>query len=188
MNFEISLLSDFFALMISRFTQCIIENCQMLPPRMYFWLGILLCLGTVSLWVSLGFRKGTRWAVGLLLVLYLFWIYCMTLIYRDTQAVRSFNLIPFWSYRAIGTGDKILLVQDIMNVVAFIPVGLLLGCSIGRMKLCHVLLAGVLLSFSIEILQFVFFRGFAEFDDLFHNTLGCLLGYGAYARISTAKE
>ena len=160
----------------------------MLPTSAYVWLGGVLCLGTVLLWAFMGFRKGARWAAGLLLVEYLFWIYCMTVISRDVQMTRSFNLTPFWSYRAIRAGDPLLLVQDIMNVVAFIPMGLLLGYVFDRMKWWQVLLIGLALSMGIEALQFVLMRGFAEFDDVFHNTLGCLGGYGVFVGMSHMIE
>lgn len=166
--------------MIDRFSQCIVENCRMLPTSVYVWLGVVLCVGTVLLWAFMGFRKGSRWAVGLLLVGYLLWIYSMTVIFRDVQAMRSFSLNPFWSYRAIKAGDPLLLVQDIMNVVAFIPVGLLLGYVFDKIRWWQVLLAGVLISLGIESLQFMLKRGFAEFDDVLHNGLGCLVGYGGF--------
>ena len=169
--------------MIDRFSQCIVENCRMLPICVYVWLGVVLCVGTVLLWAFMGFRKGSRWTAGLLLMAYLFWIYCMTVIFRDVQATRSFNLNPFWSYRAIKAGDPLLLVQDIMNVVAFIPVGLLLGYVFDKIKWWQVLLAGVLISFGIESLQFLLKRGFAEFDDVLHNSLGCWAGYGVVVGI-----
>ena len=35
----------------------------------------------------------------------------------------------------------------------------------------------------IEVLQFVFKRGFAEFDDVFHNVVGCAIGFGVYVGI-----
>ncbi len=111
---------------------------------------------------------------------YLFWIYCMMVIFRDVQAVHSFNLNPFWSYRSIKAGDPLLLVQDIVNVVAFIPVGLLLGFVFDKIKWWQVLLAGMLISFGIESLKFLLKRGFAEFDDVQHNSLGCLVGYGVF--------
>ena len=41
-----------------------------------------------------------------------------------------------------------------------------------------VLLIGCGISVTIEALQFFFMRGFSEVDDVMHNTLGCLLGYG----------
>ncbi len=40
--------------------------------------------------------------------------------------------------------------------------------------------AGGGLSFAIESTQYVTKTGFAEFDDVFHNTLGCVIGYGIY--------
>ena len=67
-----------------------------------------------------------------------------------------------------------------MNVLVFIPVGLLLGLSSPSMTWPRVLLIGVGLSVGIETLQFIFLRGFSEFDDVMHNTLGCLMGYGLF--------
>lgn len=78
---------------------------------------------------------------------------------------------------------KFLLAQMIMNVVAFIPIGLLLGVSFPNMKWWKVLLIGVAFSILIETLQFFLKRGFAEFDDVFHNVLGCMIGYGLSAAI-----
>lgn len=170
--------------MSDRIFQCIVESFRILPTSVYVWLVGVLCVGTVLLWAFLGFRKGTWWAAVLLLVEYLFWIYCMTVFFRDVQRSRTFNLTPFWSYRAIRSGNPLLLLQDILNVVAFIPVGLLLGCTIGRLKCWQVLLIGLALSMCIEILQLFLLRGFAEFDDLFHNMVGCLVGYGVFVGIS----
>ena len=75
-----------------------------------------------------------------------------------------------------------------MNVVAFIPVGLLLGYVFDKIKWWQVLLAGVLLSFGIESLQFILKRGFAEFDDVLHNGLGCLAGYGGFVGFMIGKH
>jgi len=44
-----------------------------------------------------------------------------------------------------------------------------------------VLMTGLILSVSIEAMQYFFHKGFAETDDMMHNTLGCMLGYGIYA-------
>ena len=65
-----------------------------------------------------------------------------------------------------------------MNVVVFIPYGFLLGCSFGRMKWWRVFPIGLLTSVIIETIQYVFMRGFADFDDVFHNMLGCMIGWG----------
>ncbi len=130
---------------------------------------------------SLGFKKGIRWSAGLLLVEYLFLLISLTVLFRTIQAERTFDFVPFWSYRTVrGGGHELLLTQMIMNVVAFIPVGFLLGCAFGKTKWRKVLLIGLAFSLLIETLQFVFKRGYAEVDDVMHNVVGCLIGYGVF--------
>ena len=67
-----------------------------------------------------------------------------------------------------------------MNTVIFIPTGSLLAIFLNKPRLWKVIFVSVVISASIEILQFVFKKGFAELDDVFHNTLGCMIGYGLY--------
>ena len=40
------------------------------------------------------------------------------------------------------------------------------------------MVVGLLISVVIEVLQFVFKRGLCEVDDVIHNVLGCMIGYG----------
>ena len=68
-----------------------------------------------------------------------------------------------------------------MNVVVFIPVGLLLGSAFKQMTWWKALLIGCSISVTIESLQFFFLRGFSEVDDVIHNMVGCLIGFGVYA-------
>ncbi len=75
-----------------------------------------------------------------------------------------------------------------MNVVVFIPIGLLLGFVFKVQRWRIVLIVGVFISLSIEALQFSLKRGCTEFDDVMHNTLGCLIGYGLYASIRYGYE
>ena len=144
------------------------------------WMLILFCLGSVIFMAFMGWQKGAKWSAGLLLVEYLFLLLALTILFRSVGPSRSFNFTPFWSYRVIRKGHEILLAQAIANVVAFIPIGLLLGISFPKLKWWQVLLIGVAFSLLIETLQFFLRRGFAEFDDLFHNVLGCMIGYGVY--------
>lgn len=64
-----------------------------------------------------------------------------------------------------------------MNVVVFIPVGLLLSCTFKQMTWWKTLLIGCSISITVEALQFWFMRGFSELDDVMHNTVGCLIGW-----------
>jgi glycopeptide antibiotics resistance protein len=62
----------------------------------------------------------------------------------------------------------------IANVIMFIPVGVLAG-RVWRWKGLWVA-AG--LSIVIELLQFITARGLCEFDDVFHNMIGAVIGIG----------
>ena len=66
-----------------------------------------------------------------------------------------------------------------MNVIVFIPIGMILG-SLLRVKGSWLiaLLIGCSVSVTIEAMQYFLHRGFAETDDVMHNTLGCMIGYG----------
>ena len=108
----------------------------------------------------------------------------LSVLVRSAQAERTFDFTPFWSYRAIREGSKALLTQIIANVVAFVPIGLLLGCAFGkRMKWWNVLIIGGGFSLLIETFQFVMKRGFAEVDDVMHNVVGCMIGWGVYVGV-----
>ena len=55
---------------------------------------------------------------------------------------------------------------------------------IGLLVLWKVLAIGGGFSLLIEVLQFVLKRGFAEFDDVFHNLLGCAIGFLGYLALA----
>lgn len=167
--------------MKEQIAEYVISLYKDIPMVVYEGLLSVLCLGVVIIIACYGLKRGWRGIAGLLLLEYNFLIYCSTVIYRKGYEVAGHELSPFWSYNAIQEGRAELLTENIMNVVAFVPIGLLLGIGIPRLKWWYALQIGFCLSSSIEILQFVFKKGFAEFDDVMHNTLGCMIGYGIYA-------
>lgn len=117
----------------------------------------------------------------LLLVEYLSLLFCSTVLFRVGNKEVKYNVEPLWSYDSIQDGNSVLIAENFMNVVAFIPIGFLLGCSFRKMRLWKVLLIGICISATVEGLQFYCKRGFAEIDDVLHNTLGCIIGYGVYS-------
>lgn len=156
-----------------------------IPLYVFESLGMVLCIGAVVLFALKGFKSGWRYVAGLLLAEYVFVLYCSTVIFRHVSSVREYDFTPFWSYRAYFSGNNPqLLPENIMNVVVFIPVGVLLGLSSRSMTWLWTLLIGACLSVGIESLQFIFLRGFSEFDDVMHNTLGCVMGYGLFSLLS----
>ena len=156
-----------------------------IPTSLLVGFLVLFAVGTILFLAFFGWKRGAKWSAGLLLVEYMVLLLALAVLTRSkVHPVRAFDFSPFWSYREVlRSGKDALLTQDIANVLAFVPIGLLLGCAFGRMKWWKVLLIGGGFSVLIEALQFFLKRGFAEFDDVFHNVLGCLIGYGAYVGI-----
>lgn len=166
--------------MIKGYFQLLIKHYGDILTDVSVGMLFVYCVGTILLLAFLGWKKGAKWSAGLLLAEYLVLLLILSVWARTVMAERKFDFTPFWSYRAILAGRKDLLTQDIMNVAAFIPIGLLLPCAFGRLKWWQALLIGGVFSVLIEALQFVLMRGFAEFDDVFHNVLGCIIGYEVY--------
>ena len=75
-----------------------------------------------------------------------------------------------------GEGVNLMRV-NYLNVGLFVPLGILVWFTLGKKKWWKVLLMMILFSASIELLQLVLKRGFCEFDDVFHNTVGGMIGY-----------
>ena len=159
--------------MRDEFERYIISLYQDIPQEVYEGLLSIFCVGTVLFLVWKGFKTGLRYSAALLLVEYIFLLFCSTVIFRATGETGQYDFHPFWSY------DRLeLLVENIMNVVVFVPVGLLLGIAFKKKTWWKVLLIGCGISVTIEALQFFLMRGFSEVDDVIHNTVGCLIGYG----------
>lgn len=162
--------------MREQFKQYIISLYHNIPLEVYEGLLSIFCLGVVSLVVWKDIKTGLRYSTVLLLIEYTLLLFCSTVIFRIAGEARRYDFHPFWSYRAIEEGRVELIPENIMNVVVFVPVGLLLSCVSQRLRWWIVLLIGFGISVSIEALQYFFHKGFSEFDDVFHNTLGCVIG------------
>ena len=170
--------------MREQFRQYIFNLYQDIPQEVYEGFLSIFCLGVVFFIAFKGVRTGLRWSSVLLLIEYIFLLFCSTVIFRPTGEVRQYDFHPFWSY-----DRPELLVENIMNVIVFIPIGMILG-SLLRVKgswtsqatksitWLVALLIGCSISITVEALQFWFMKGFSEVDDVMHNTLGTLIGFG----------
>ena len=65
-----------------------------------------------------------------------------------------------------------------LNIVCFIPVGLLVGLLLEKYRWAKALLAGLLVSLTIEFSQLIWHRGVFDINDLFNNALGAVIGGG----------
>lgn len=154
------------------------------PPVVYWCLAALLCMGVIGMVLWHGVNQGLKYSAVLLLVEWLFLVFYVTVLCRDIGGVRDGSLCPFWSYFNPKYPVEVMAL-NMLNVILFVPVGFLLGCGFQGMTWKKVLLSGCCLSVVIELLQLIFQRGFCEVDDVIHNTLGCLIGYGGYMMIKT---
>lgn len=122
----------------------------------------------------------------LVLLIFLAIIFGST-VFTRTPGVRQYQLEVFWSWKEIlkigecgrlgsGTGDG-LLQENFLNILLLLPVGFLLpGTFNRRLKWWQGLITGIIVSSAIEVCQLVLCRGLFEFDDIIHNSLGCMLG------------
>ena len=148
-----------------------------IPAAVYGWgLGVfLLVLLMMTVWKG---SKGVRYALVLLLAEYTALLLHFTVFIRNATGKHEMILTPFWSYTAIHGGAKVLMQEVLSNVVVFIPIGFLLGIVMRKGGLAGVMAVGIGISVVIELLQFTMMRGFCETDDVMHNAVGCLMGYG----------
>ena len=152
------------------------------PIEIYWGLLGLFVVGLLILIWWKGLLRGLRYGAMLLLAEWICLVLCAIVIFRGTDAERSYNLIPFWSYWDYGEQSYFMEMfgEIILNVLLFVPIGFLAGCGLERMTFKKVLFLGGGLSVVIELLQFVFKKGFCETDDVIHNVLGCMIGYGLW--------
>lgn len=165
------------------FLEYIIRLYQNVPAIVYVGLAIVFLIGAVLMFVLYGRNQGLRYSCRILCVDYLALLFCSTVFFRKYSDRRGHDFQPFWSY-----DQNDLLYENIMNVVAFVPVGILFGCTFRSMTWWKVMLIGGGVSVLIETIQFYFKRGFSEVDDVMHNTAGCLIGYGVYSLMRCGYE
>lgn len=119
---------------------------------------------------------------------YMYLIFVYTFLTRTGKSDYAINLMPFWSYQHIvSTHEFRIVLQVLLNCLMFIPVGILVPWSYENIlhedelkKRNTVLLFGLMVSVSVECLQLFTKTGLFEWDDVFHNMIGMILGYGIY--------
>lgn len=99
-------------------------------------------------------------------------------VFTRTPGNRAYELLPFWSWREIlFHQDWSLLQENVLNIILFVPIGILLFSLFRKITWKSALIIGLAISALIETSQLILCRGLFEWDDMIHNTLGCVLGY-----------
>lgn len=141
--------------------------------------GSLLVLVSGVIWrmKKQGKISGSQALAGTLLAFYLTLVFAST-VFTRVPARRSYELVPFWSWlRVIIHADAALLQENLLNILLFVPIGILLFFVSEKLNLPYACLIGLGISLLIEVCQLVLCRGLFEWDDMIHNTLGCGAGF-----------
>ena len=146
---------------------------------------IIISFSVLCIVMAIGFiayrgQRMKRFVMGALAIEYYFLVLCSTVICRTAPVLKRVELKPFYNYVDIwnGVDFKRTLIEVLLNVALFVPIGFLLGGMMPKGFL-KVLLTGFLLSILIELLQLASERGLCETNDVIHNTVGCIMGYVA---------
>ena len=106
-----------------------------------------------------------------LLIVYIASILYLTLMFRENEGITPPEIL--WHYRKILTNSEAR--DDILkNIWLFIPLGAILYKVYPK---CCILLVPVLLSISIEFIQYTLGIGYCELDDIISNSLGGCIGF-----------
>ena len=130
-------------------------------PWWYYAIAVLLGAAAWRIWKkpSLG-----------LLIGYSFIILTETVLIRKPFIGEHIKLELFWSWKQWSVQKN----QILTNVGMFIPIGALAGWLWKWKGLWFA--AG--LNLLVEVLQLITSRGLLEFDDVFHNMIGAVVGVG----------
>jgi len=112
-----------------------------------------------------------------LLAGYIFLVFCSTVICRDECPKVSYNLRPFL---CIHSKNVVIIGERILNILLFVPIGLLISVVLNKRRFLKVLALGVCLSGFIELLQLVLSKGVCNIDDVINNVAGCIIGCGLF--------
>lgn len=101
------------------------------------------------------------------------------------RSIRLVNLIPFQSilsYIHVDDGIRYRLVDVNIwgNILMFVPMGIYVPLIRKKSTFLQTLLCLVILSFLIESVQYLFFLGSADIDDVVLNATGGVLGWLFY--------
>ena len=114
-----------------------------------------------------------RWILFLAFCLLFLWL---TVFSRNPADHRTLKLELLWAYRAWIAGKsygRAESIQNVLNILAFIPYGFLFPKKSWKILIISVLV----FSSGIELIQYIWVLGWCEIDDVICNTLGAVLGF-----------
>ena len=159
--------------------QMIATHSRPWSEREFLFFGSVILVCTLCLLAAVAMHKIKKTqALGAIIALvYMVIIFGSTVFTRGVSS-RQCELTVLWSWKEVlAARDREMMTEILLNCVMLMPIGILLPMAAGRrIHPAVALLAGAVLSGTIEVSQFIFARGLFEWDDIIHNSLGCMLG------------
>ena len=160
-----------------------------------FWKAVILAFALVMIVIACVLCKNKKLSISAavafsLLTVYLFVFLVCAIILRQAEPEARLSLDVLWAYKKWLIEKQNFFPEIAGNIIIMIPVGFLLPACMKKSaglkkKFVFTLATGFLISFIIELMQFVFKKGLADVDDLLNNFIGILIGFLIY--IITAK-
>lgn len=151
-----------------------------------------ICIIAFSLYCKISHQHSQRPFRLVLLIIYVSMLLYVTVLRGELflNEEHSINLIPLDElisasyYQSIVLGKRsavLILAYNVLgNIAWFIPLGMFLSCFIRQINAKKTMLYAMLFSGMIEVLQYVFYTGISDVDDVIFNVLGALCGYYIY--------
>ncbi len=151
----------------------LINQLKDLPPHWWIW---LIAVSSIDALINFHMMRIKHESLSIknlcirpLFMAYVVFILLMTILGRR-QGEQEIILTPFLSYF-----NHSQYMQILFNYLLFFPFGFLLR-FISEKNIFSICAKGLIFSLSIELFQLLFRIGTFEFDDVFGNTIGCMLG------------
>lgn len=124
--------------------------------------------------------KMSKVALLSILFIYIVIVFGATIGDRVSTDSKSLSMHLFSSYKdAWNNFSPGAWRNIILNILMFVPLGILLPLIFNNCRKCWITyLIGLFFTLIIEVIQLISGRGIFEIDDIFNNTLGCIIGYG----------
>jgi len=163
---------------IGLITKYVLEYDAGIPKSVVLGVSIITC-GAVLLLSVLKpdnpalIRRVSWW----MFLTYLLMVLCFTIIFREEKNVAQISMKPIWEYDSLNYNQ---IAEAILNVLLFMPLGLLAGAAIRRKRFLKTVGLCCGISVTIEILQLVLKKGVCNIDDVINNSAGCIIGCGLF--------
>lgn len=164
-----------------------------LSPRLWvFGFGVALEAVLFIYWLlRRGDEKPGKGALLCLSFLMLYLVYAFLLATISRKAGSSYRtiLVPLKAWWQIFRGSKTKLKEVFYNICLLTPLGALVPPLLKyRCRWKDILFLAFLYTMAVECTQFLFKLGYFEIDDILHNCLGAVIGYGGITLLRRMRQ